>query len=318
MLPSASTYRVQSGDLVHAREALWRVMNVRPVAARARVVSLRGADDHNRWQQCTLLEPFDRFALRSRQEQPRTVSRRRWLRALAAIVAASPGNAQLADANVRLLAYQVEPLLAIVRGIASRVLIADGVGLGKTIQAALVLRELLTRYGARSRAPRMLVVVPAGLRDQWRRELRARVGLESRIIDAHTLAARARELPPDINPWHEPGVSIVSLDFIKQDVVLHGLRGCVWDAFIIDEAHSLTSGTERAAAAHLLARHSRLVLLLTATPHDGDDAASTPCAASGAMMAATNAVTLTTASPSSVAPASLSACRARDASTSCA
>jgi ERCC4-related helicase len=315
---ATTTYRAQAGDLVEVRESRWRVTHVRacaapraaqatagtdgvrpavealaqqavrnvaaatdatPAAMSARVVSLRGADDRNRWQHCTLLEPFDRVAPCPMRESPRAVSRRRWMRAFAALVAATgavpaPETARmpitlpaLAGARVALLAYQLEPLLAILHGVASRLLIADAVGLGKTIQAALVLREL----SARSRAGRVLILVPAGLRDQWQRELRMRVGLDSRIVDAAALSARVRELPADINPWHQPGIVIVSLDFIKQDVVLHGLGLIAWDVLVIDEAHALTTGTDRAAAAHLLAQHSRLVLLLTATPHAGSD-----------------------------------------------
>jgi len=289
-------YRAQAGDLVHAREALWRVTQVRAGERAVRLLSLRGEDDQNRWQQCTLLEPYDRFAPASTNASPRVVSRRRWMRAFGALVASDAGAASiapasacgasacgasacgasasivsmsLADANVALLPYQLEPLLAILRGVASRVLIADAVGLGKTIQAALILRELTTR----GLAARVLIAVPAGLRDQWRRELRLRVGLHSDLLDATSLSARVRELPAHLNPWSRPGIVIVSLDFIKQDVVLHGLDRIVWDALIIDEAHALTTGTDRAAAAHLLAQRSRIVMLLTATPHAGSDAA---------------------------------------------
>src|SRR6185295_1705632 len=118
---------------------------------------------------------------------------------------------------VALLPHQIEPVLAVLDGVSSRVLIADGVGLGKTIQAALILRAL----AARGQARRVLILVPAGLRDQWQQELRTRVGLASEVMEASTLAARVRVLPADINPWRQPGIFITSLDFIKQPVVLH-------------------------------------------------------------------------------------------------
>ncbi len=272
MLPS---YQPRAGDLVRVREAVWRVLQVRagePLRAgerAVRVVSLRGADAENRQRCCELLEPFDRFvpavdSTVARSVSPRMVSRRRWMRAFGALVA-STGHHALADADLALLPYQLEPLLAILRGMASRVLIADAVGLGKTIQAALILRELT----ARGVASRVLIAVPAGLRDQWQRELRVRVGVESEIVDALSLSTRVRALPPDVNPWSRAGIIIASLDFIKQDVVLHGLASIAWDLLIVDEAHALTTGTDRAAAIHRLAQHSRVVLLLTATPHAG-------------------------------------------------
>ncbi len=87
-----------------------------------------------------------------------------------------------------------------------------------------------------------------------------------------------RDLPPDVNPWSLPGILIVSLDFIKQPSVLRGASTIVWDILIADEAHNLNEGTDRLAAADLLARHSRHVVLLTATPHHGsDDAFATLC-----------------------------------------
>jgi superfamily II DNA or RNA helicase len=262
----------EPGTLVVARDALWRVMHVSAGAtmSNVRCVTLRGADAHNRWRDCILLTPFDRLIAPRVSTSPRRVSRRRWMRAFRSLLANVGAEvAALADARVALLPHQIEPVLAMLDGIASRVLIADGVGLGKTIQAALILRAL----AARGEARRVLIVVPAGLRDQWQQEFRTRVGLASEVMDASTLAARVRVLPADINPWRQPGIFITSLDFIKQRVVLHGIADVVWDVVIVDEAHALTAGTDRAAAAGDLARQSRLVLLLTATPHDGSEAA---------------------------------------------
>jgi superfamily II DNA or RNA helicase len=286
----------QPGDLVHAREALWRVAEVRTVGARdtrdarnastvvppVRIVRVIGADEGNRWQTRTLLEPFDRLQRVTVSREPRVVSRRRWMRTLTALVAASPSPgcpASIAGAQVTLMPHQIEPALAILRGQASRLLLADAVGLGKTIQAALVLRELR----ARGCADRVLVLVPSGLRDQWQHELHHRAGLSSTIVDAATLAGCVRTLPPDINPWSRPGIPIVSLDFIKQPVVLSGAASVAWDVLIVDEAHGLSIGTERITAVDLLARHSRFVILLSATPHHGSDTAFDALCRIGAM-----------------------------------
>jgi superfamily II DNA or RNA helicase len=170
-----------------------------------------------------------------------------------------------AASRVDLLPYQVEPALAIIRMGVARVMIADAVGLGKTIQAALVLAEL-----ARREAFRGLVIVPAGLREQWCAELARRFSLETKNADAEWLVRTGRQLPPDVNPWILPGLYISSSDFIKRPEVLQPLEEINWDIVIVDEAHAASLGTARRAAVHAVAARATRVLLLTATPHAGD------------------------------------------------
>ena len=145
-------------------------------------------------------------------------------------------------------------------------MIADQVGLGKTLSAALVLAEL----SARGLCQRALVIVPAGLRDQWRDELETRAGLQSDVVDAAALAERLRHRPAGESPWTAPGIAIVSMDLARQASVLAGLVAWPWDVLVVDEAHQASSDSARAAAASRIALCSRVVLLLTATPHSGD------------------------------------------------
>ena len=70
---------------------------------------------------------------------------------------------------------------------------------------------------------RILVVVPAGLRDQWHEELLTRFNVAARVMDGPTLAALQRGMPVDANAWHLPGVSLVSIDFLKRADVVRGL-----------------------------------------------------------------------------------------------
>jgi SNF2 family DNA or RNA helicase len=150
---------------------------------------------------------------------------------------------------------------------ATRVLIADAVGLGKTIQAGLILRQLATER----ESFRALVVVPASLRDQWGDELQTRFDLQANIVVAPWLARAARELPDGVSPWALPGVYICSFEFMRRPEVLRPLEDLGWDLLVVDEAHAATAGTARRAAVHAVALRSRRVLLLTATPHAGDD-----------------------------------------------
>ncbi|MBA2306264.1 MAG: DEAD/DEAH box helicase, partial [Acidobacteria bacterium] len=142
------------------------------------------------------------------------------------------------------------------------------VGLGKTIQAGIILSEL----AAADATSRALVVTPAGVREQWQGELKARFSLLTTSADAAWLAASTRDLPPDVNPWSLPGIYVASLDLVKRPEVLRALEDLTWDAVVIDEVHGAGLGTARLAAAHALGARARRVVLLTATPPDSDPA----------------------------------------------
>jgi SNF2 family DNA or RNA helicase len=178
-------------------------------------------------------------------------------------------------ANIDILPFQLEPALAVVRGAAPRLLLADEVGLGKTIQAGLALAELQQRGWCHD----ALIVTPAGLRQQWCEELRQRFDIHAAVIDAASLAALVDSAPFDVNPWSREPVTITSIDFAKQPEVLQGLTSRVWDVLIVDEAHQATIASQRYEAVDTIAKRARHVMLLTATPHAGrDDAYRALCA----------------------------------------
>jgi superfamily II DNA or RNA helicase len=255
--------------LVRARGYLWSVQ-ARTRHGDCEALRLRGVEPGNADVVRTLLAPFDRVVPLAPPSSWRRVRVRRWLHLLlrAALEAHPFGGLRTADeSRIRLLPYQLEPALAIVRDGASRVLIADDVGLGKTIQAGLILRELAVRADA----PRAIVIMPAGLRDQWREELLERFDLASEIVDAAWLASTARQLPADVSPWSLPGIYLASYDFVKRPEVLRPLEDVTWDVAVLDEAHAAALGTDRRAAADAIAVRARHVVLLTATPHGGDE-----------------------------------------------
>jgi superfamily II DNA or RNA helicase len=252
---------------VLVRGARWRALEHTPfLDCEALRLARPGSDA--RGGERTLLIPFDRPRRIERSPSMAVVRPRRWLhsvrRAEADAVPAG-GLAAAAACKVDLLPYQIEPALAMIRMGVARVMIADAVGLGKTIQAALVLAEL-----ARRDAFRGLVIVPSGLRDQWCAELARRFSLETKNADAEWLARTGRQLPSDVNPWILPGLYVSSFDFIKRPEVLQPLEGVNWDIVVVDEAHGASLGTARRAAVHAVAARATRVLLLTATPHAGD------------------------------------------------
>ncbi|MBE3134676.1 MAG: DEAD/DEAH box helicase, partial [Acidobacteria bacterium] len=231
---------------------------------------LGGIGAHNAGVRRVVLHPFDRLEPVDRRRRMTPVTRDLWLRALEAVAAASVPWGSLraaAGAHIDLLPYQFAPALALVRGLASRVLIADAVGLGKTIQAALVIAELK----ARDESARALVVTPAGLREQWIQELDRRFSIPALIIDALQLRRATASLPADVNPWETAPVVVTSLDFVRLPEVSRALDATVWDLVVVDEAHMIATARERRLAIDGLGARARWVVLLTATPHAGDE-----------------------------------------------
>ena len=169
---SHNGHQVRAGDLVIVRRARWRVVDVRTYDA-CQVVTLSGLAAPIAGVERRLLTPFDTLRRVERSPGVRVVRRRRWRRAFRSLVASEhgPGSLRAAHrARIELMPYQLEPALALVRGAGMRLLLADDVGLGKTIQAGLVIAELR----ARGAADRVLILTPAGLREQWARELSER------------------------------------------------------------------------------------------------------------------------------------------------
>ena len=262
---------LQPGDLVRARGDCWRVAGLSAYVD-CEALHLNGIDATIRGLRRTLLFPFDRPIRLHRSSHLRVVRRTAWYRAFRALARDHAPHDSLqtaASARIDLLAYQLEPALAVLRGQASRLLLADEVGLGKTIQAGLVLKELLVR----GHADRTLILTPAGLRDQWARELSSRFDIATAIVDASFLRSVVSSLSRGVNPWTLTGVRIVSFDFIKRPEVLQGLEETVWDVLVIDEAHAMTGDSDRGIAGRALGSRARRVLLLTATPHAGDEGA---------------------------------------------
>jgi superfamily II DNA or RNA helicase len=230
----------------------------------------------------TLLSPFDRIQPIPRNGAPRRGGRARAMAECAAALRRTHDAGQLraaVDAHINILPYQLEPALVVSSGEASRVLLADEVGLGKTIQAGLILSELRAAGGF----TRALILTPAGLREQWSRELRERFGIETVLMDAAALRALGRSLPPWVNPWTLPGVALASIDLLKRGELLPQIETVTWDAVIVDEAHHATRGTDRHAAATLACARARVAVLITATPHNGDGIAFADLRAIGAL-----------------------------------
>lgn len=180
--------------------------------------------------------------------------------------------------------YQLDPVVRAIQMPRVNLLIADDVGLGKTIEAGLVTQELIIRR----RCHQSLIVCPSSLQIQWQEQMRDKFGLDFRIVDSSLLKQLRRQRGIHVNPWQHFPRLITSIDFLKRDRLLRLLRELLpaegepiyprrFDLLIVDEAHNIApSGTgkyaidsQRTAAIRLLVPHFEHKLFLTATPHNG-------------------------------------------------
>jgi len=180
--------------------------------------------------------------------------------------------------------YQLDPVARAIRMPRANLLIADDVGLGKTIEAGLVAQELIIRHRAR----RILVICPAALQVQWHDQMRDKFGLEFRIVDSELMRMLRRERGLHVNPWtHFPRL-ITSIDFLKRERPMRlfseilpaegeSLYPRKFDLLILDEAHNVApsgrgkyaTDSQRTLALRRLVPHFEHKLFLSATPHNG-------------------------------------------------
>jgi hypothetical protein len=171
-------------------------------------------------------------------------------------------------------AYQLVPLLMALRLAPVRLLIADDVGIGKTIEGGLILRELIDR----GEADRFAVLCPPHLVEQWTGELKAKFDLDAVAVTAASAARLERDLPASQTLFEAYPYTVVSLDYIKADRRRESFARACPPLVVVDEAHACVgthqSRQQRFALLDRLAHdRERHLILLTATPHSGDEAA---------------------------------------------
>src|SRR6266436_822237 len=181
-------------------------------------------------------------------------------------------------AGIRLDAYQLLPLRKALRLPRVNLLIADDVGLGKTVEAGLITRELLLRR----RIDFIVIAAPPAMTIQWKDELEAKFGLSFEIIDRERVGDIRRLRGFSVNPWTTGSRFIISHRLLNDEVYAAGLRGVLDEfrpraLFILDEAHHAapSAGFRYAVSSQLtkavreLAERFEHRLFLTATPHNG-------------------------------------------------
>lgn len=166
--------------------------------------------------------------------------------------------------------YQLEPAAMSLARPRQRILMADGVGLGKTLEAGILISELI----ARGKGRRILVVTVKSMMAQFQKEMWERFSIPLISLDSAKIQRIRRDLPSNHNPFHYYDKTIVSIDTIKRDSEYRvHLENARWDIIVIDEAHNVAkrgnSNSQRARLADLLSSRSDTLIMLSATPHDG-------------------------------------------------
>lgn len=176
--------------------------------------------------------------------------------------------------------YQLVPLLRALQMPRIALLLADDVGLGKTVEAGLILSELILRRRAR----RVLILCPASLRSQWQQEMADKFSLDFEEVDREQTHALRKRLGPDANPWRVHARIVASYHYLRQPDVLAAFQAACtasgdgarlpWDLIIIDEAHHLAPATfgDDSDLSRMLGAITPFFehrLFLSATPHNG-------------------------------------------------
>ena len=178
--------------------------------------------------------------------------------------------------------YQLDPLVRAIDMARVNLLIADDVGLGKTIEAGLIIQELLVRHRART----VFVVCPASLQIKWQIEMQEKFGLEFRVVDTEYIRRLRRERGIHVNPWTSYPRLVTSMDWMKtgegfrllKDVLPHhATYPRKFDILVVDEAHNVAPAaasqyaleSQRTKLIRILAPYFSHKLFLSATPHNG-------------------------------------------------
>ncbi|MER7621635.1 DEAD/DEAH box helicase [Streptomyces sp. NPDC126503] len=277
---AAGQEQFPAGAQVLVRDEVWLVKNAVPTADDGTRVEVVGVSDFVRDQEAVFFTGLDTVELIDPRDtrliaddSPTYRRSRLFLEAVLRRTALPQSERRLALADSFLLdplPYQRRPAELALSGanLRPRLLIADVVGLGKTLEIGLTLAELIRR----GRGERILVVTPQHVLEQFQHELWTRFAIPLVRLDSVGIERIQREIPAGRNPFTFFKRVIVSIDTLKNtDQYRHHLEQIRWDAVVIDESHNLINrGSLRNQLAQTLAPRTDALILASATPHNGD------------------------------------------------
>lgn len=271
------TLNVAPGSLVRVRDADWLVTNASPTQD-GLLIEVTGLSELVRDTRAAFYEhldeilPYDPRATKVRaDDSPKYRRSRLWLESTLRKTPIPLGEGRLSVSPQMLtdtLGYQRSAVHKALSNdnLRPRILLADTVGLGKTIEIGMILSELVRR----GRGERILIVTPKHVLEQMQFEMWTRFALPLVRLDSVGIQRVRQKLPATRNPFSLYKRVIISMDTLKQDRYLNHLRKHQWDAVVIDESHNLTgSGTQNNALARVLAPNTEALILASATPHNG-------------------------------------------------
>lgn len=265
------------GTVVVVRDEEWLVTQVEAISSGACIEAL-GLSDLVRGQEATFhttlddVVPLDpRKARITPDGSPRYRRARLWVEATlmkTSVPISDPRLAVVGEMLATPLSYQhravakaLDPNL-----LRPRILLADAVGLGKTLEIGLILAELIRR----GRGERILIVTPRHVLEQMQHEMWTRFAIPFVRLDSQGVERVKQKLPANRNPFTFFKRVIISIDTLKQERFVHDLRRHQWDAVVVDESHNVTnSATENNRLTRILAPNTDALILASATPHNG-------------------------------------------------
>jgi superfamily II DNA or RNA helicase len=269
---------IAPGARVQIRDEEWLVRTVDPCDVGGRQLACIGVSGTVRNREAIFLTELDSVEVcdpRNTElvpdQSPQFISSLLYLEArLRQTVPIGKGIALGDRGAMDLLPFQLQPAARALEQLRPRILIADAVGLGKTLEAGILVSELMRR----GRGRRILVVTTKSMMQQFQKEFWARFSIPLTRLDSAGIQRIRREIPANHNPFHYCDKTIISIDTLKRDTEYrHYLDRAHWDIIIIDEAHNVSFKGNRTLnnrLATLLSQRSDALIMLTATPHSGD------------------------------------------------
>lgn len=268
---------VAPGSVVHVRDEEWLVTGVEQTGD-GLLIRVRGLSELVRDTTAAFYKSLDKIevvdpaeAIPVADASPNYRRARLWLESTLRKTPI-PQDHEGLTVSTRMLADKLEyQRIAVARAldpqnVRPRILIADAVGLGKTLEIGMILSELARR----GRAERVLVVTPRHVLEQMQHELWCRFALPFVRLDSAGIQKVRQTLPATRNPFTYFKRAIISIDTLKSARYKAHLQKIRWDAVVIDESHNLTNaGTLNNELARILAPNTEALILASATPHNG-------------------------------------------------
>ena len=268
---------IAPGSVVVIRDEEWLVRSTE-MTADGLLVTAQGLGELVRDTEATFYSSLDHItaldpaaAQVRADDSPRYRTARLWLESTirkTAVPLADQSLTVSTGALADVLAYQESAVLQALdpANIRPRILLADAVGLGKTIEIGMILSELVRR----GRGDRILIVTPRHVLEQMQHEMWSRFSLPFVRLDSAGIQRVRQKLPATRNPFTYFRRVIISIDTLKSDRYVAHLSKQRWDAVVIDEAHNLSNVSAlNNRLARLLARNCDALILASATPHNG-------------------------------------------------